>query len=157
MVIDWKERLLNKNEWANGWYRLLAAFYDFLFLSVVMILTAAGTTSWLMVKSQSPYDDAAGFSYYVWQNEFDLLLINWGILAIVFIGVHLLYVIRARRSFGMMIVDLHVYDEKAEKPSVWRLLYRELLKYILFPFMIVSFFKKERPIYEKITKTYLVK
>ncbi|ERN54656.1 RDD family protein [Alkalihalophilus marmarensis] len=157
MGIDWKARLLNKDELASGWYRILAGFYDFLFLSVVLLLASAGTTSWLMVISESPHYDAEGFSRYLYQNEFHLLLINWGILAVIFIFVHFLYVFRAGRSFGMMIVDLHVYNEEAEKPSRLQLLSREFLKYILFPFVIITFFKKERPLYERITKTYLVK
>ncbi|WP_100372188.1 RDD family protein [Bacillus sp. FJAT-45037] len=157
MGIDWKERLLNKDELASGWYRLLAAFYDFLFLGLVMVIASAATTSWLMVRSESPHTDVEGFTRYLYAHEFHLLVINWLVLAAVFVMTHILYVIRARRSFGMMIVDLHVYNEEAEKPSAWRLLGRETLKYLLFPFVLVTFFKKERPLYEKITKTYLVK
>ncbi|GAE36886.1 hypothetical protein JCM9157_4109 [Halalkalibacter akibai JCM 9157] len=57
----------------------------------------------------------------------------------------------------MRMVDLYVYNEHAEQPSAFQFFTREMLKYVLFPFFIMSFGKNKRTLYDIVTKTYLIK
>ncbi|MDT8862694.1 RDD family protein [Alkalihalobacillus sp. MEB130] len=154
---QWVERLLNEEQRAGGWIRLIAAFFDFVFLALILIVTSAITTFWMIVQSEAPSDNIEFIRRYMWENEFHLYVINWIVILMVFVTVHLLYAIKGKRTIGMKIVDLYVYNEKAEKPTGGQFFMREMLKYVLFPFFIMSFGKGRRTLYDKWTKTYLVK
>ena len=153
----WVKRLLDTQQRAGGWIRMWAGFFDFIFLTLIMIVTAAVTTSWMFVQSQSPSDNIDYIRQYIWENEFHLYVINWIVLLIVFLTVHFIYAVRDKRTIGMIIVDLYVYNERAEKPNAGQFFIRELLKYLLFPFFLMSFSSSRRTLYDKITNTYLVK
>ncbi|MFC0560472.1 RDD family protein [Halalkalibacter alkalisediminis] len=153
----WVKRLLDKHQRAGGWMRLWAGLFDFIFLALIMIITAAITTSWMFVQSESPSDNIEYIRHYIWENEFHLYIINWIVLLVVFFTVHLIYSVREKRTIGMIIVDLYVYNERAEKPSAAQFFIREMLKYLLFPFFLTSFASSRRTLYDKITNTYLVK
>lgn len=153
----WVKRLLEPKQRAGGWIRLWAGFFDFIFLALIMIVAGALTTSWMFVQSESPSDNIEYIRHYIWENEFHLYVINWIVLLAVFLLVHFIYALKEKRTIGMIMVDLYVYNERAEKPSATQFLLRELLKYILFPFFLMSFLYTRRTLYDKWTKTYLIK
>jgi uncharacterized RDD family membrane protein YckC len=154
---QWVQRLLNEEQRASGWFRLAAGFFDFIFLSLILITTSTITTFWMVVQSEAPSDNIVFIRKYMWENEFHLYLINWTVIFIVFLMIHVLYAFKGKRTIGMRIVDLYVYNEDAEKPSGLQFFCREMLKYLLFPFFLMSFGRKRRTLYDKWTKTYLVK
>jgi uncharacterized RDD family membrane protein YckC len=153
----WINRLLTEDQRADGWIRIWAGFFDFIFLALILIVTSAITTFWMIVQSEAPSDNIEFIRRYIWEHEFHLFLINWGVTLSVFIFIHIIYALKDKRSIGMKIVDLYVYNEKAEKPSGVQFFIREMLKYLLFPFFFMSFGSDRRTLYDKLTKTYLVK
>ncbi|KHF39086.1 RDD family protein [Halalkalibacter okhensis] len=154
---QWVNRLLNEEQRAGGWIRLVAGFFDFIFLSLILILISAMTTFWMVVQSEAPSDNILFIRQYMWENEFHLYVINWIVIFLVFLSIHVLYAFRGKRTIGMKMVDLYVYNEEAEKPSGMQFFGREMLKYVLFPFFLMSFGRNRRTLYDRWTKTYLVK
>ncbi|ARK28596.1 RDD family protein [Halalkalibacter krulwichiae] len=153
----WVTRLLNEQQRAGGWIRLVAGFFDFIFLALVMIVTSTITTFWMVVQSEAPSDNIEFIRRYMWEREFHLYVINWLVLLFVFLLIHFIYALRGKRTVGMRIVDVYVYNEKAEKPTVIQFFKREMLKYLLLPSFFMSFAAQRRPLYDKWSKTYLVK
>lgn len=155
---DLNEEFLHPDLRAGGWIRLLSFFYDIAILGMFLFMVGGFTTLWMMISTDSPFmADPARAREYILENEFHLYVINWVIIGVAFLAYQFLYPSLKRQTFGMMFTDLTLIDENRNKVTKGQFFKREVLKILLFPTFIISFGKERRTLYDKLTKTYLMK
>lgn len=153
-----QERFLHPNLRAGGWIRSIALFYDLVILTMVLYMTSALTTIWMMTTTNSLFiGDPERARQDIWENEPHLFIINYAILGAVFLIYQVIYPAFKRRSIGMMIADLTLVDEQRQELTKWHYVKRECWKLLLFPTFFLSFWKNRRTLYDKMSKTYLMK
>ncbi|OIJ11621.1 hypothetical protein BKP35_11825 [Anaerobacillus arseniciselenatis] len=151
----WVEKMLDEKHHATAFNRSCAFFYDMVVLVVVLVMTSVVTTWWMGHQSNAPHSlEGVQLREYILEHEFHLFVINWIVLATVGILFQFIFPMMKRKTIGMRMVGLYLKDEHAKDISKGTYLKRECLKLVLFPTM---FIKGKRPLYDRLTKTYLLK
>lgn len=154
----WRNKLLHPDLRAGGWIRLLAAFYDFVIIGIFIAIFGGASTIWMLITTESPYiGDPVMTRQYILENEIHLIIITWSIIFVVIVFLQLFYSTWKKQSFGMTIVDLALCDENTGDITRMQYFKRELWKIILFPTFFMSFGRDRRTLYDKLSKTYLMK
>lgn len=153
-----KEQFLHPDLRAGGWIRIVAFFYDLATLGMFMFMFAGATTLWMMIATDTSFiGDPMRARQEIIENEFHLFLINWIVLGVVFLIYQFIYPAYKRQTFGMMFTDLVLVDENRKEVTKLHYLKRECFKLLLFPTFIFAFGKQRRPLYDRLSKTYLMK
>ncbi|WNF37937.1 RDD family protein [Bacillaceae bacterium IKA-2] len=156
--VQLKERFLAPDLRAGGWIRILAMIYDITVLGMFLIMFGGATTLWMLTKTETSFiGDPMRARQDIMANEPHLLIINYIILISVFLFCQIIYPAIKKQTFGMMITDLTLVDEDRKELTFWQYVKRECWKILLFPTFVLSFIKERRPLYDKMSKSYLMK
>ncbi|MCT8137291.1 RDD family protein [Anaerobacillus sp. CMMVII] len=132
-------------------------FYDITAMFFLWIMVGVLTTTWMITSSNSPSNDFAYIRAYILENEPQLFYTG----IVIQILVLLLYVFvlpltfKIPRSFGMMIAGTKLLKDNASEISRITYFKREIIKWVLFPGMILTLTKNKQSLADKLTKTYL--
>lgn len=153
----WRRKFLDVKHQVPFFTRLLAMFFDMITLFIALVTTGIFTTIWMIAQSNAPNSENMTFiRQYIWEHEFHLFVINWILLGIVALSIQYIFPMFSKQTVGMMILGLYLRDEEAKEITKRRYLMREFLKLFLFPTLFLALIKRERPLYDQKSGTYLL-
>jgi uncharacterized RDD family membrane protein YckC len=150
----WISKMLHEKYHAGLFHRLISFIYDIVVIVFVWFVSGIITSFWMLKQSDAPSINLQDIHSYIWENEFHLYLISWVVQIFFVLLFHYVIPMFKRQTIGMSMVGLYLQNKEAKKVSKRQYIKRECLKLFLFPTLFVN---PKRPLYDRLTKTYLLK